>query len=723
MKLIVSGLVMLGLLAWLVFFIFIIYQMLPKPSPQQPQAVCDRTAERFVPGPAAGEVHQAFSPYNGLDAGAWALAALADGSLVVGGDFTYAGGIFARHVALWNSDARTWQPVGEGLPDPVQELISTHHGDLYALTRFQSQSLPAAYKIYHWQNPVWQVLPDLFAGPAADWQVIEAMVSDGQDGFFLGGNFSAAGGLAVNGLIHWNGQAWQPLEGDLPENGLLMVRALALTSGGRLLAGGTLKTARNRQTELVLAWDGSRWSAIANALPGPVESLAAASDDRLSAMVALSSDLSWALYTLAPNAMRWVASTLAFPFKDVQFRMVKENEKVGVAALPISVPQSELAAWDSSLWQARARPFQLTYDPKRPIRLYVVQQKVIVVGVFDWLGGTAAANIAVWDGQSWGGLVSTNQAVDGLPGTVKSLAVDHQGFLYAGGNFKTAGASLAANIARWDNGAWSPLAGGLNGAVSALVIDQRERVIAGGTFSQAGGLEAYGLARYDPASGSWEDIGNRARGGFGMVSALAIAPDGTLYAAGYGTYQEEAGYYVSAWDGQQWKVLPGKFNDEIATLLVDRQGRVFAGGRFRMVSNDLVIGLARWDESNGRWLNLGSSIGWSKNEFNQINALLEAPDGSLLVGGNFSVVDGKPVCHIARLLPDANQGKGNWEPLAGGLPGSTRWFLVRMAACMPPLPCLARIAKRLANWWFFHLLGKPGSFSAGTLEKFIRIEK
>ena len=66
------------------------------------------------------------------------------------------------------------------------------------------------------------------------------------------------------------------------------------------------------------------------------------------------------------------------------------------------------------------------------------------------MGGAAAANIAAWDGQSWGGLGSTPSPVSGISGTVESLVVDHQGNLIAGGSFQTAGSSLAVNIARWD---------------------------------------------------------------------------------------------------------------------------------------------------------------------------------------------------------------------------------------------------------------------------------
>lgn len=675
MKLIKRGAAVLGVLVGLFLVTDLIRLSWIPTSTITQQPACYRKAERFLIEPAGGEAYQTFTPFNGLDDGAWALAVRPNGSLVVGGEFTHAGGIAARHIALWKADTRTWQTIGEGLPDPVHELVSTPRGDLYALTRFKPEYGPSTIKIYRWRNDTWEPLPELFAGPAADPQEVEAMLWDGQDGFFLGGNFSAAGGLAVNGLIHWNGQAWLPLKGDLPEKGLFLVRALVLAADGRLVAGGTLKTAGGRLDERVLAWEGDRWSKLGEALPGPVESLAGARSGRLAALVARldgAKYISWVRYTLPQGAEQWTPDPQAFPLSDVEFQVINDTEKVGIEVKPLDVSQSELADWEGSFWQARVNPFRLEYDRKRPIRLYLARGKAYVLGVFDQMGGAAAENIAMWDGRAWSGLAPADKPVNDLSGAIKTLAVDHQGNLIAGGSFQTAGTSLTANIARWDGTGWYPLGGGLNNTVNTLAIDEQDRVYAGGYFTQVDGIKTFAVARYDPASGTWEALASRESPGFAMVRAMAFAPDGTLYAAGQGVSFGQTGYFVSAWDGRQWKALPGIFDREIQTLLVDHQGRVFAGGSFLMVSGEPVVGVARWDQGAGRWLNLGSGLGWTSPGFAFVNSLLQSPDGAVIVGGNFTTVNGAPVCHVARLLADANEGKGKWEELAGGLPWLTQ---------------------------------------------------
>jgi hypothetical protein len=56
----------------------------------------------------------------------------------------------------------------------------------------------------------------------------------------------------------------------------------------------------------------------------------------------------------------------------------------------------------------------------------------------------------------------------GVNDRVYALAVDGTN-LYAGGDFETAGAVSATNIAKWNGSAWSALDSGLNGVVGDSV--------------------------------------------------------------------------------------------------------------------------------------------------------------------------------------------------------------------------------------------------------------
>ena len=627
---------------------------------------CIRTASSFQATPVNVQLDQTLMPFNGLDAGAWALAALPDGNLVVGGDFTFAGSIPARHVARWKTDTRTWEALGEGLPDPVHELVATASGRLYALTRVNpGNSKQPALQIYQWKEPNWLPLPAFFVGETIDPQQVQAMVWDGGEGFFLGGSMTAVAGMAANGLIHWDGQAWLPLKGDFPGNGLFMAHALALSPEGHLLAAGRLKTYTQDQTGVVMSWDGASWSPLGQALPAPVDSLAASRDGRLTALVN-NSNQSWVNYSFSPDTQQWVMDAQGFPLAELQFNFIKQNNygTLDVAVKPGGLPPEEVTAWDGNFWQV---DYPFTLSTPGFLRVYVLGGKVYVVGQFDQIGGVAAENIAAWDGKTWSSLVPGRYPLSGIGGAVASLVLDHDGNLIAGGAFQTAGGSLAANIARWDGSAWAQLADGLNGPVTALAVNQQGQIYAGGQFLLPDGRQAVSLAQLDPGSGTWKYLTGWGDYGGGSVAELAFAPDGTLYVAGFGEIQQKFGYYVAAWNGQAWQVLPGPFNSDIVTLLVDHQGNLYTGGVFRTAAGIRMNGLARWDGQAGRWVNLGAGLGVISPADLGINSLLESPDGGIIVSGNFNRANGQPACNIARLQPGVRAGKDHWEELAGGL--------------------------------------------------------
>jgi len=147
-------------------------------------------------------------------------------------------------------------------------------------------------------------------------------------------------------------------------------------------------------------------------------------------------------------------------------------------------------------------------------------------GDFATAGGVAATNIAKWDGSSWSALGS---GVGGVPPgyvpSVSALAVSGSD-VYAGGYFTTAGGSAATNIAKWDGSNWSALGSGMNdGGVAALAVSG-SNLYAGGSFTTAGGSAANNIAKWDGSS--WSALGS------GMNNTvLALAVSGSdLYAGG-----------------------------------------------------------------------------------------------------------------------------------------------------------------------------------------------
>lgn len=169
-----------------------------------------------------------------------------DNKLIAGGVFTNAGGISANYIAVWDGSA--WSPVGTGIEG----------GSVYAITVFDDKWIVAgefiaagglsANRAAAWDGSVWSPM-----GMATTFLARALMVYENE--LIIGGFYSAG---APGGTFAWNGSAWSPLE---TETGDTEPNAFALTVyGNRLIAGGNFTAAGGVNANYIAAWDGSDWS-------------------------------------------------------------------------------------------------------------------------------------------------------------------------------------------------------------------------------------------------------------------------------------------------------------------------------------------------------------------------------------------------------------------------------------------------------------------------------
>ena len=266
-------------------------------------------------------------------------------------------------------------------------------------------------------------------------------------------------------------------------------------------------------------------------------------------------------------------------------------------------------------------------------------------GGFTTAGGVAANDIARWDGAQWHPLDS------GMNDSVDALAIGPDGSLYAGGWFTTAGEVAANRIARWDGAQWHPVSvfsgNGMDGSVCALALDPDGSLYAGGSFRAAGQVSASSIARWDGTQ--WHPLGS---GRVDTICELALGLDGSLYAGGH--------FDIARWDGSQWDLLGSGMDDGVYALAVGPDGSLYAGGSFHAAGGVAASHIARWDGS--QWHPLGSGI-WG-GPYAYVYTLAVGPDGSLYAGGSFDGAGGVSANNIARW--DGAQ----WHPLGSGI-GST----------------------------------------------------
>jgi hypothetical protein len=205
-------------------------------------------------------------------------------------------------------------------------------------------------------------------------------------------------------------------------------------------------------------------------------------------------------------------------------------------------------------------------------------------GSFTTAGGVTVNRIAKWNGSTWSALGS------GMNTIVYALAFDSSGNLYAGGSFTTAGGVAVTALAKWNGTTWSAVGSlietGDIPSVKALAFDSLGNLYAGGWFDKAGGIWALGIAKWNPSTSTWSDVG---LGVNNSINALTFDSSGNLYAGGDFT---QAGCSISGcsvtvkgiakWNGTTWSDL-GVSTPPVYALAF-YGGNLYAGGGFGTTS-------------------------------------------------------------------------------------------------------------------------------------------
>jgi hypothetical protein len=505
------------------------------------------------------------------------------------------------------------------------------------------------------------------AGMGGTDNPVHALHVQGQDVYVAGG-FSDAGTLTrVGGVARWDGETWHRV-GEPDFGGF--VYALAWHNG-ELVAGGEFESAGLVRVNHIARWNGSQWSAFeADGTVGTNHTVRAllGSDGRL-----------------------YVGGSFS-------------------SAGGVTV--NGVAAWDASGWSSLGGGVtSLEGWTGRVEALAGHEGSIVALGDFSRAGGSAAANVAAWNGSSWSPLS------DGLaPSWTGALASLH-GNLYAAGSFALTGTGAAAGIARWDGIGWQPLGEGLRGGegpFGAALVTADDELYVGGGFHRAGDVEAANVAVlrsddwsrwqaevsggiYAPATRpggpeplltewfkgsfyvggrfrlagdvpaeniarwdgtSWQPLGE---GLDGVVTAMTVWKD-QLVVAGEFEYSGLVPVQgLAIWTGSAWQAFPGDTtlagNEPAIYALADLGPQLVVGGRFTSIGGASADSVAVWDGST--WTALGSGLSGNGGG---VHALL-VHDGKLYAGGTFDATAGAPATGIARW------DDTEWRALGAGLVG------------------------------------------------------
>lgn len=171
-----------------------------------------------------------------------ALAALPDGSTVVGGRFSLAGSVNCGNFARWRTGG--WEampPLSESTypnqnPPMVTSLAADGVGRVAASGSFTSAGGVPAYGAAYFEGGT----PHAFGG--VHW-LRPALAGLSGGGFVFAGAFSEYGHVAAPGVVAWNGGSWRAL-GPAPASGAAApdIGVVAVLPGGDVVVGGLFST-------------------------------------------------------------------------------------------------------------------------------------------------------------------------------------------------------------------------------------------------------------------------------------------------------------------------------------------------------------------------------------------------------------------------------------------------------------------------------------------------
>jgi trimeric autotransporter adhesin len=491
---------------------------------------------------------------------------------------------------------------------------------------------------------------------------VYAAVPDLQGGWYIGGDFTAVGGLPRSSLAHilrdGSVASWAPSQDDHNVFGLAL-------SAGTLYVAGAFSTmdgqprqslaAFDAATGQLLAWDphptGEMFPYLGPIIravlvlgdtvfiAGNFTAVGGQSRSCLAALDATSGEaLAW--YPGAPNSEIWaLASRGSALYLGGRFTVVAGQVRRCAAA--VDVTTGAVLPWNPNV----TGPDDAYGYAPRVMAIGAWDNTVFLGGVFSSAGGQPRAALAAVDADS-GSLRPWNpgpaHAYSYPPPYVRSLGVRGD-TLYVGGNFEMIGGADRISLAAVDINSgvatsWNPRPNFDN---DVYVLATSDGVVyAGGTFVSMGPWqERHCLAAIDLTTGAvkvWNPDPN------GILATAIVVSEGKVYVAGDFTSiggQPRVG--IAALDTLTGAALPwNPGTDNWIDVMAMGDGVLYVGGQFWNVGGQPRRYAAALDTATGM------ATAWNPNPDDAVTALA-ASGQTVYLGGWFRQVGGEPRASLA----------------------------------------------------------------------------
>jgi uncharacterized delta-60 repeat protein len=642
-----------------------------------------------------GSLDTAFNPGatgpNGHLSPVHAVALQADGKILIGGNFTALNGQPRTGIARLNADGSldtTFDLGVSGAYDSVLAVALQADGKILIGGRFTTLGGQQRFNLGR-LNPDGSL--DTAFNPDLINIEVETIALQPDGKILVGGNFQSLGGQPRNGIGRLNSDGSIDSAFNPGTNGFSpRVLTIVLQADGKILVGGNFQSlGGQRRTSLGrLNPDGSVDPAVNPFLANDasVAALALQADGEILVggnFSVLGGSARNGLGRLLPNgssdpndcpddrfspALGGVVSTIA----------VQPDNKILVGTFFIAFGgQPGRLNEDGSLDAA----FNPHTDPSI-VRVIAVQpdSKILVGGDFGMLDGQVRNLIGRLNAD--GSLdtsfnasaifpepdflsIPGNSSINVGPArsaflSVLAIAVQADGKILAGGSFILGGNQTLRNFGRLnpDGSRDTTFNTDANSPVNAIAVQADGKILVGGGFTTFNGQPRTGIARLN-ADGSLDSTFNVGEPGIDAgLSAIALQPDGKILIGGSFTKvgaQSHKGIARLNADGS----LDTSFNAgadgrlaKIYTMVVQSDGNILVGGLFTTLNGQPRANIGRLNPDGSLdAFDPGANMDVNASGIEAfVNAIGLQSDGTILVGGLFTTLNGQPRRYFGRLL-------------------------------------------------------------------------
>ncbi|NBV24849.1 MAG: hypothetical protein EBS05_23385, partial [Proteobacteria bacterium] len=679
-----------------------------------------------------GSLDLNFDPALGADDDVYALAVQSDGSILAGGAFTNFGGLgFSRIVRLTANGALDGTfSIGAGANGTVRTIAVMADGRIVIAGDFTSYNGVAVPRIARLTS-VGALDVTFNPGAGADNTVYSVAVQT-NGSVVVGGAFTTFGGLTKNGLTRLNvdGSLDTSFNSGVGANGPVL--NVALRSNGKLMVVGAFTTingvSRNHYARLnadggldAIFDPGTGANNVVDALavyiPPPVVPVQISGSANFFTVVnqtnivdtgATSGVVNVTVFssqffgrvdnlriyyqnTLLLNSNLVASNSFTVPYGPGTSTVVTVTMDEGSSSAQLwnytgsivpSINASERVAVGGDFTSIngvnRDRVAQLSesgpMDPTFGLgsgssivlgvgintnySLPTLLGKSVVVGNFISLNGANVSRVARLNLD--GSLDLSFGTGTGANDTVNTLVVQPDGKVIIGGFFTNFNGVPRGRLARLNaNGSLDTgfdTSIGANNVVLTVALQPDGRALVGGLFTGVNGTSRNFIARLNP-DGTVDSTFNTSVGADGAVRAIAVQADGKVLVGGdFGTMNGTARSRLARLntDGTLDAAFNNNslgFNGFISALAVDASGRIIVGGSFTSVNGVVRSRIVRLTGATGT-VDLTFDPGTGFDEY--LSAITVQPDGKLLLVGGFTAFNGLQANRIARLNPDGS---------------------------------------------------------------------